>query len=623
MANGTAYAARPARRTKMLGLTKDRLDYGEQLRAPVGYRLDLGVATTYSLDLEALVAASLALNLNHTLEGTHENGPAEGERLALLESVDRLQGKLLIFYQRGNVKTPEKFNRLFTLLEPLLVPAASVEGSQGPFASFHPKVWLLRFAPEDRRKPVRFRLLVLSRNLSFDRSWDIAVAIDGEASKHGGNTDARLVDFLRALAPDGTHAAHIDALCQSLSNVQWQEPDGFGQLEVLPGRAEDDHTAGSSPIKLDGPIDELLVLSPFVDADPNSLLQELSRRTRGVKTLISRADTLDAIGPGPLAGWDVRSLSEIIIDGEERADETHPRTQDIHAKLVVARVGIKTIWHVGSANMTNAAFGSPSRSLLPRNRELMLRMVGSNSKLGPSRLLEQWNGSGAFVTHVFRTSATAAAEPDTTLRRVVYALTSLPWCLHAKQTADDLFSVDLTLPQLPSLPVGYSVAVGLLCHPSRKPLAKVLTWNEVKLADLSAFVAIEVSVASTKTSQRFSVQAAFEVDLMEARKRAVFKELAGSEEKILRYLNLLLDAEASKAKWLRADGDDTDTDMFGLDTQGALYEQLLRAASRSPDRIRRALDVFARLRAAEVDLPDGLEETLHGFASFAEVIDAA
>lgn len=601
----------------MLGLTKDRLDYGEQLRAPVGYRFDLGIATTYSLDLEALVAASLALNLDQTLEGD-----VSGERLALLESVDQLQGKLLVFYQRGRVKAPQKFNRLYGLLEPLLVPAVSIEGPKGPFASFHPKVWLLRFAPDDKRLPARFRLLVLSRNLTFDRSWDIAVAIDGDAVKRGGNTDTRLVDFVRRLGA-GVHAAHIEALCESLAYVQWKEPDGFDNLAVLPGFADDNGEAASVPIELDGRIDELLVLSPFVDAGTDSLLQDLARRTRGAKTLISRSDTLDAIGPELLAGWDARSLSALVVDGEEGIDDSQPQPQELHAKLIVAKIGAKAIWHVGSANMTNAAFGSPTRNVMPRNRELMLRIVGRNSKAGPTRLLEQWDSSKAFEPHTFRTDALVTAESDQTLRRVIYALTSAPWRLHATQSAEDVFSVELTLPQLPALPPGFKIKVGLLCHPTVKTLAIALTWNEIKLVDISAFVLIEVHVAATGARERFSIQAAFEVELMEARKRAVFKELAGTQEKMLRYLNLLLDSKASKAKWLRADKDDSTFSIFGSDGQETLYEQLLKAAARAPDRLRRALDVFARLREAQVQLPEGLEETLNSFARFAEVTDAA
>jgi len=119
----------------MLSVTSDRLDYGELLQAPAGYKLNLGIATTFSLDLETLVAASLALNLSKTLEDD-----ISGERLALLESLDQLQGRLLVFYQEGNVKVPKNFNRLFTLLEPLLVPSVALQGPKGALASFHPTI---------------------------------------------------------------------------------------------------------------------------------------------------------------------------------------------------------------------------------------------------------------------------------------------------------------------------------------------------------------------------------------------------------------------------------------------------------------------------------------------------
>lgn len=598
----------------MLNLTSDRLDYGEQLRAPVGYRLDLGIATTFSLDLEALMAASLALNLDQTLEGE-----VTGERLALLESLDHLQERLLVFYQRGNIKVPKNFNRLFALLEPILAPSVALEGPQAAFASFHPKVWLLRFVPEQGKLPPLLRLLVLSRNLTFDRSWDIAVALDGKVVKRGGNADLRLIGFLTSLIQTETHGRHIESMCESLAAVEWTMPNSFegGELAMLHGGVRSAASAGSEPIDLDGAIDELLVVSPFVDADPTSLLQDLGARTRGLKTLISRADTLDSIGQSTLDGWAVQSLSALVVDGEERLHKDRPAPQELHAKLIVAQQGNKAVWHVGSANVTNAAFGRPSVGVPPRNREFMLRLVGRNATVGPTKLLEGWATVGAFQPHTFRESPGLPLEAGQTLRRLVHQLTSAKWDIHVKQTDVD-FSVDLTVSLLPQLPDGYTVTVGLLCRPSTKTLAATLTWNNVKLTDVSAFISVEITSEADSVSQRFAIQATLSADLLDARKRALFKETVGSGEKLLRYLTLLLDAGASKANWFRADGDGSDTDVFGLDFRGALYEQLLRAASRAPDRLDRALRIFERIREEEVELPVGLEELFCGFAAFSE-----
>ena len=127
----------------MLDPCKQRLDYGEQLRPPPGHVLHSAVAASYSLELDALMAASLALVLDQTLEGDSGDEP-----LALLESLDRLRDKLLVFYQSGRIAPPPRYNRLYTLLEPLTVavPAASAFGAFHPFSivqartSFSPAV---------------------------------------------------------------------------------------------------------------------------------------------------------------------------------------------------------------------------------------------------------------------------------------------------------------------------------------------------------------------------------------------------------------------------------------------------------------------------------------------------
>ena len=48
----------------MLNPNNDRLDYGQVLAPPDGYTLDFAIGTTYSLDLDALVGACIALGLS-------------------------------------------------------------------------------------------------------------------------------------------------------------------------------------------------------------------------------------------------------------------------------------------------------------------------------------------------------------------------------------------------------------------------------------------------------------------------------------------------------------------------------------------------------------------------------
>ncbi len=76
----------------MLNPASSRCDYGQLLRPPaleetggIAYELDAAIATTYTLDLNALLVLPVSLVLGNTLEGD-----LGGEKIALLEAVDRL-----------------------------------------------------------------------------------------------------------------------------------------------------------------------------------------------------------------------------------------------------------------------------------------------------------------------------------------------------------------------------------------------------------------------------------------------------------------------------------------------------------------------------------------------------
>ena len=59
----------------MLNPNNDRLDYGQLLTAPDKYKLDFAIGTTYSLDLDALVGASLALGLSEDTDSKIAQNP--------------------------------------------------------------------------------------------------------------------------------------------------------------------------------------------------------------------------------------------------------------------------------------------------------------------------------------------------------------------------------------------------------------------------------------------------------------------------------------------------------------------------------------------------------------------
>ena len=62
-----------------------------------------------------------------------------------------------------------KPNPLFGFLEEMIVEVTALAGV------FHPKVWAIRFVSPDQSSSM-YRLVVLTRNMTTDQSWDLSPA---------------------------------------------------------------------------------------------------------------------------------------------------------------------------------------------------------------------------------------------------------------------------------------------------------------------------------------------------------------------------------------------------------------------------------------------------------------
>lgn len=186
----------------MLNAQSDRVDYRELLSPPPRYKVSFAVGTTYSLDLETLTAVCAIIGLNVEADTELTQSP-----LHMLEAIRRAGGKLLIFCQSGQIKTPDKPNKLLPLLENC-VSEVSLPNKK----SFHPKTWFLKYTADGM--PDKYRLIVMSRNLTFDRSWDVALRLDSadkgeKLIEQGEGTGEAMGDFLRWLHKNASsHNSH-------------------------------------------------------------------------------------------------------------------------------------------------------------------------------------------------------------------------------------------------------------------------------------------------------------------------------------------------------------------------------------------------------------------------------
>jgi hypothetical protein len=600
----------------MLDPKRDRLDYGKELNTPSKiefgtpdeFELDAAIATTYSLDLDALLAVSVALGFKDTLEGD-----LSGEKLVLLEAISSLKGKLKVFYQKGKVNLPPEYNYLFTLLEPCLSP---VVPSGGAFSSFHPKLWLLRFveSSKKRNREIRYRLIVLTRNLTFDRSWDLAMSIDGKVVKElqFENENRKWIDFFLELLKDEKTFLPKKSFTKELPYIEWEMIDGTRGLKLLPGSEK-----YQSPLDIKN-IDSMMVLSPFIKDAGNQIkaLDWLGSKVPkgGKKLLLSRAEELNAIGEEKLADWECYSINNDVVEGEERLEEGIKR-HNLHAKLIVTQRGAVVDWHLGSANATSAALGDASND--PRNTEFMVKFSGKSSKIGPDILMQQWigeeNGRGLFVRHTFETlDDLEKSETNKQLRSLIFALIDAQWLLQGtiEPTGTYTLTLDVNSKNLFERieDSGAQIEVDQLAIAgSKQLLTEQMQWHNVELTQISAFIPISIRLqAEEDIVEKVLIQVPLDLEGGDTRYQGILKKMLDSNEKVLNYIRMLLNPEADKNEWLAHERNNKNTINAEIDvfnTESPLFEQLMFTASRHPEALERLEILIKNLENSNVEIP--------------------
>src|SRR4051794_13480595 len=159
----------------------------DALRPPDGYRLDYAVATTFTLHLDTALSVPLSF-LSRRLADS-------GDPIALMEAVRAAADRLDVFHQTGMMAMPPSRSPIFSFLEPVLHAVRRPKAGH----LFHPKLWVLRYAAEDDASDVRMRLVVPSRNLTADRSWDLCLQLDGLLGFEVIEDNKPVADLLGAL----------------------------------------------------------------------------------------------------------------------------------------------------------------------------------------------------------------------------------------------------------------------------------------------------------------------------------------------------------------------------------------------------------------------------------------
>lgn len=563
--------------------------YTECLAAPLGYAFDHGVATTFTLDLETLLVLPFTL----AMQNAADTSALLADPQMLLESLRATTDRLSVFHHVGYLAVPTKEQLLFQLLEDSVVPVRAPGGG-----IFHPKLWLLRFVHQDDGSPL-LRAVVLSRNLTFDRSWDVVLCVEGEPTGRRTKDSFGLEALVAALPSmaelagsrlSDARAARVRDLADEAARTRFDAPGPFSDQVRF-------HAVGVGGAtfrpRLEGYGRRVLCVSPFVT---KTALDQAGELADSEWILVSRDDQLDALTDDTLADWDLRVLGDDVETGDV-ADADAPTSDDVarrvpprglHAKLLAVEDTMRhVIWWVGSANLTHAGWDGTNVELMAELHTTQ-KHGGIDAFLdaGFAKLLVEWKRSEKDVEELARQAALDHAE---TLRDAIVA--AGPRLV--AEGADDRWT--LRLEHAFEVPPEATVRVWpVTLHEATH--ARLLdappVWPALAPPSLTSLVAFEIRVRheGAGATIRFGLKLPAE-GFPDDRHAHLVRQIVSTRSGFFRYLRLLLAVASGALGALGLEGvlerrpTQGNGDGGGLPFEEVVLEDLLRTLSRDPDKL--------------------------------------
>jgi len=520
---------------------------------------------------------------------------------------------------------------------------------------FHPKITILRYVPTQSavdegadRDTVLYRVLCSSRNLTFDRSWDTMLVLDGKLSQGRKNAYARnrpLARFVRELPRLVLHEAaparlaHVGTIADELLRVEFEIPEGFDDLEFCPLGIE-----GGTSWPVLG-YARMLVMAPFVG-------DEFVRRVAkdgGQYHLISRHESLDELSERSLSALTASYYMNTAADAADAAlldDEACPTETNVepiaskaladnevtvepsvqlsglHAKLFIADDGWNAHLWTGSANATPAAFES--------NVEFLVRLTGKKSRCGVSTFIESGSDTGEnggaptdrvvrFSDFLLRYERSGPPIIDAQLRQLEDALDRARAIVVASRIAGtiqpgdaqpDRFQLQLAFPG--GATGAWPKSVMVECSPitireGYKPLrpplgSEVVTFAPLSFEALTSFIGFRLTARESGRELHCGFVLNVPTTGMPSdREGRMLLSLLRNREQLLRYLLMLL-ADDEEAAARAADILETNQvgDRAGDQNGGfglPLLEPLLQTLDRQPARLEQIARLIDDLQA--------------------------
>lgn len=599
----------------MLDPKKNRIDFGSQLAPPSEYELTFAIGTTYSLDLEALILIPVSLFYSQPIEGNPDQ-----IRYDMLDAITNASKKITVFCQKSQIKVPKRYHPLMAYWEPGIAQVQMNKENE----SFHPKVWIVRY--DSPKQAAVYRILVTSRNLTFDESWDMAFSSAGRVGSKECPENDPLIHFLEELQRK-TKRKLDKKFLTDLRKVKFELPEGIENIEFHPIGIED---KTKSKVKIKSPLasekwEQLLIMSPFLD---QKTLKNFRRLTKRPIALFSRKEALDELDRPILEnGFEVWKFSPLIEKASELDDldnsTDYKGEQGLHAKFFIGVKEGKSNWFIGSANCTDPA--------QERNIEFLVQLVSKGKdRYRPNAIKKQLtstseNDSGIQLFEPYDLNEereySDAKSLDFEIRKIKFQISKAKLKGNASLTEQGTsYRLDIEMDAKKILlPNGMTMTVKPLAEQAKKPV-EIIPGIENIIKDFGPYSEAELSPYLVFNINKDGIQISsflleMDIELPESRLGRIFSLIIDNRDKFLKYLTFLLTGEensivADQNSLIKSSASQSNTSFFD---GTPLFEKMMMAASRNPEKLKSVDELVKRLKSESPESEKIIEAEFENF----------
>lgn len=594
----------------MLNPDKDRIEYGNILKPPIGYRLDFAVGTTYSLDLDAFVGACMSLSLAEDMDSEITDNP-----IYLLETLRQSMDNIALFCEGGQIHVPSNASKLYVFLEKMVFPVITKKRKiAGGYPSFHPKVWVIKYVCDGEKDIYRF--IVMSRNLTYDRSWDAVYCMDGVQCQYENDKNEPLSDFLLYLAKKVPRSKEsrskknkIKQIARELMNVEFEiKEKEFSDYEFIPtgikGSAGHNYSIRDHEL-FNETFHEIFVMSPFLSNDIVKHFNEVKGQhiEKCQYTLLTRSESLNRIRHSNADNFDIYILKDDIVSGESGiySEDDDIKKQDIHAKMFLTRKYLSTDLYLGSLNATHKAVSG--------NIEFMIRLGSTKSRINSDILkneLFRGDAGNPFMKVDLKDFVAADDEKDSTaIDNVIKEINRGKPKGHL-ELGEGGYSLTIEFSDLKADLDGLNVSIRPIAMKSEMPIGKTITFSGIPVTDISEMFV--VSVSDGKQTVRRVIMVPID-NIPDEREKEIVSQVVADKKVFYNYVAFLLgdDATMTMLEIEQVRSTETAAANHGMEISPALYEKMLKAAVHDPDKLK-GIDYLIRMISKDGVIPEEFEK---------------